>query len=204
MTCKSPLLTLQDISKPDCEIKCNERSDCEFIFYNTNYENCMLFQNCEEPEIGIQNGNTYAKTKCPGTSWLSYDFDRYFVIIEIKDSSVYLYEIIIFIDQWIQTDVGQYKVVEEIEKNLLCASNDKCTWTESRDICRNQEKGYLVKISTNKENSRIFEVLRELRMIKSDFNFFIGLQKIGNDLIWSAGSLDNRTAGYKNFQTGKR
>ena len=108
------------------------------------------------------------------------------------------------IGDWIQTDVGQYKVVEDIEKNALCASNNKCTWIESRDICRNQEKGYLVKILSDKENHRIFEVLRNLRMTKTGFNFFIGLRKIGKDLIWSDGSPDNRTAGYKNFQTGKR
>ena len=55
------------------------------------------------------------------------------------------------IDEWIKTDVGQYKVVANNEDMKLCENEKQCTWMESKDVCT-EENGYLAEISTKKEN----------------------------------------------------
>ena len=106
------------------------------------------------------------------------------------------------IGDWIQTDVGQYKIIEDIEGNSLCQKDDECDWKESKDICQ-KENGYLVRISSEKENSRILKVLSELKLIGSGFNFFIGLKYIGKNFIWSSEIGFERKIGYQNFKNGK-
>ena len=106
------------------------------------------------------------------------------------------------IGDWIQTDVGQYKIIEDIEGNSLCQKDDECDWKESKDICQ-KENGYLVRISSEKENSRILKVLSELKLIGSGFNFFIGLKYDGNNLVWSSEFGFERKIGYQNFKKGK-
>ena len=92
-------------------------------------------------------------------------------------------------DDWIQTDVGQYKVIEEID----------LTWMKSKEICTGKENGYLAKISSEKENSRITEVLEATGLFKKRFHFYIGLKTIDNKFVWSS---DQRKAGYLNFKQG--
>ena len=100
-------------------------------------------------------------------------------------------------DGWVITDVGQYKLVESSD---LCIKKDQCTWMESKDVCSEQDSGYLARISSEKENSRILDVLNEKGMIGRNYHFFIGLEKIGSDLIWYNGK---RKMGYDNFKPGK-
>ena len=91
-------------------------------------------------------------------------------------------------------------MLENIERNENCKDQEGGTWMDSKDLCTESEGGYLVKISSEKENSRILEILEETGMLRKGFNFYIGLQKIKGQLVWSA---DKREVGYENFKQGK-
>ena len=107
---------------------------------------------------------------------------------------------ILDIDEWIKTDVGQYKVVANDKDMKLCTNEKQCTWMESKDVCT-EEKGYLVEISSKKENDRIIQVLTELEMTGNNRQFFIGLQKKEEGFMWSS---SQRKVGYQNFKKSKR
>ena len=96
-------------------------------------------------------------------------------------------------DDWIQTDVGQYKVVQDIKEI-------DWTWMKSKDRCTGKENGYLAKISSEKENVRITEVLEAIGLVKERLHFYIGLKTMDNNFVWSS---DQRKAGYQNFRYGK-
>ena len=104
------------------------------------------------------------------------------------------------IDEWIKTDVGQYKVVANNEDMKVCENEKQCTWMESKDICTG-ENGYLAEISSKKENDRIFQVLTELGMTGNNRQFFIGLQKKEEGFVWS---YSQRKVGYQNLNKSKR
>ena len=66
-TCEAHVISSHpDISKFECEEKCTEDEECQFIFYTEKFENCVLFQSCDATRIGMQIGHTYAKNKCSG------------------------------------------------------------------------------------------------------------------------------------------
>ena len=69
VTCKAnTIASYQDVSKSDCEKRCNDTTECQFIFYAKEFENCVLFHSCDKMVIGEKVGNTYAKEKCHGMS----------------------------------------------------------------------------------------------------------------------------------------
>ena len=104
------------------------------------------------------------------------------------------------IDEWIHTDVGQYKVMKNLQGHRPKGNRPEgCNWLESKDICT-EEGGYLTQIATDKENWRILEILTEMEMVEAGFNFYIGMQKINGKHVWSS---DQRKVGYANFKQGE-
>ena len=68
-TCEADTIaSYQDVSKSDCEKRCNDTMECQFIFFAKKFENCVLFHSCDKMVIVGQVGNTYAKEKCHGMS----------------------------------------------------------------------------------------------------------------------------------------
>ena len=83
-------------------------------------------------------------------------------------------------------------MVQDIEEN-------DSTWMKSKEICTGKG-GYLAKIASEKENSRITEVLEGMGLVEKRLHFYIGLQAVDNKLVWSS---DQRKVGYQNFREGK-
>ena len=71
------------------------------------------------------------------------------------------------------------------------------TWMKSKKICTGKENGYLAKISSEKENGRITEVLEAMGLVEKRLHFYIGLKTMDNNFVWSS---DQRKVGYQNFK----
>ena len=83
-------------------------------------------------------------------------------------------------------------MIQDIETNDL-------NWMKSKDICTGEENGYLAKISSEKENVRITEVLEATGLAEKHLRLYIGLKTMDNKFVWSS---DQRQAGYLNFKHG--
>ena len=107
-----------------------------------------------------------------------------------------------FLDGWIKTDVGQYKIFN-LDYHGICSEIDGCTWDESKRVCE-QEGGYLTKITSQEENDKIKGLLKSvfpLSNCSTKIHFHLGLNDIEDEGVYRWTS-DDSTMSYDNFYRG--
>ena len=87
-----------------------------------------------------------------------------------------------------------------ISYHQICSKETGCNWEESKEVCE-KEGGYLVKITSKEENSKILEIIDYMGNAGQEFNFWLGLNDIEKEggLRWIS---DNSAVGYDNFNSG--